>query len=442
MLVRSPNPFFDRLRVVIDALDPITASLFVIAAIAVAVLFFFSERRVEWLLLVVIASSALVGSSNDMIDNGASVLRWVGIAALVLAPLMTKGFDNPYRGSSLLFVMYAGVCFLCLFNSLDPAFQMQRGVLLLGTSIAIPSATAIGVKDTASAKRLYTNIGLFGSIVALVAAAQLPGQLGTAARFYGTAKGVPYFAIALGSLLPFMFLNAWQVDNRILKIFCLVTFVLGSIVLFFTAQRAGTIAGLIGIAPMLLVLRTSQKIRIAIIVAIAAIGVAVWAGTSGLASFEYVSGRYSSNTGLSGRDAIWSMAWEHVSKNILIGHGTGGADLASQYLFHNSYLEVWYNGGILALICFVGALGRSAYIGSLLVRRGGQEFKKEMALSLGFIFGVCFVSFFEGVAAAGSTISVIVFLVATTILERRYQQFKLARMDMTSSADVDYAHPI
>jgi O-antigen ligase len=207
-----------------------------------------------------------------------------------------------------------------------------------------------------------------------------------------------------------------------MKALCWFIFVAGAAVLLFTAQRAGTLGGLISMLPMLLVLSRTQRVRIVVAGAVVSVGLLVWSGASGLSSLEYVAGRYSTQTGLSGRDFLWQMAWNFISRNIFMGHGSGGADLVTQDLFHNSYLEAWYNGGIVGFVAFLAALGRAIYVGFALLRRVDKDIKIEIALSFGFVLGVCFVGFFEGVVAGASTITVILLMVTTTIMERFYYE--------------------
>jgi O-antigen ligase len=111
-----------------------------------------------------------------------------------------------------------------------------------------------------------------------------------------------------------------------------------------------------------------------------------------------------------------------ISRDVLVGHGTGAAEVATRFLFHNAYLMVWYAGGLLGVGFFVAALARSIFVNMKLIMRRDQESRKEIALSLGLVLSVVFVSFFEGKAAGASTLTVIMYLVTAAVSESVYRR--------------------
>jgi O-antigen ligase len=414
------NPFWDRLRSLTGAMDPVTVALAGSVVVVAVVLLYLSKRRVEWILVGVVASAAFIGSFSATVDSVAAFVRWAGIGILTTIILVRR---TPFaRGSVLFFLIYAMIGFLFLYQSLDFGYQLQRGLLLIATSIAIPSTAAIIAKDGVSLKRLYLYIGIIGSLTAMMAAVQLPGHIGIAGRFTVNSMGVPAFAILLGSLLPFTFVAIWHGHNLLTRSFFILTFALGGICLLLTAQRAGTIAGLIALTPIVLGLSKSQRLWVAALIGVAAIVLVLWGGGLVDRNLEVIRNRYSLNAGMSNRDLIWADAYSRLSENFFAGRGTGAAENAFGESFHQSYLEAWFNAGPVGLLCFIAAQVRAVYVAWSLARRRGGQLKKESSLSLGIIRGFCFLSFFESTPAGASSISVILFLLTAAAMEICYQQ--------------------
>lgn len=399
----------------IDAWGWVGIAIAALAGIAFVVL---SRRRIEWLLVMVVSGAAFVGSSSDVVDVVASGIRWVGIGILFLLAIANRPLAalNP---SVAFFAGYAVLGFVFLLNAVEPLWQVQRSLLLLGTVLAVPWATASIVLDSRSAKRLFLKFGAIGIIVGVAAAIQIPSQLGAAARFGGISKGVPHFAVVLGSLLPFIWFAVLEQRSVASATSFFVLFSISALSLAMSAQRAGSIAGVIGIIAVTLGFGVSQFKMPAAFLVVLIITVASLLGEHSSAKVEYLQRRYSPDAGVSDRERIWSTAYEKVLQNPLIGYGIGSAEKTRGFStsFHSAYLEVWYNTGLVGGLLFVISFGRAAYVMIDLLRYSGEHVKAQAALCIGVVLSMSFVSLFESIAAGASTISVVLFLVVATAME-------------------------
>jgi O-antigen ligase len=426
----------DRIRVFLAETDPLVLGIFGFAAVGLSVFLVLSRRRIEWLLLLMVASSAFVGSSSAILDSIAALTRWGAIGLLVVIPLVRRG--PFYRGGVLLFMVYALCGFIFLLNAVSPEWQIQRALLLLAAVVAVPSSAIIAASDARSVKRLFMELGVIGCLVVLVSAVQLPAQLATVGRFTGASQGVPHYAMVLGSLIPFVFLGIWTYTNRVVRILFLGVFLIGAFCLLITAQRAGTLGGVIGITPLLIGLGLSKKIRIVAVGILGALIVLLVISNLDEARLKYIQSRYETKSGLSNRDVVWAEAFGMIMENVLVGHGTGAAEntRTSESSFHNAYLEAWFNGGLLGLLCFVGAQIRVLCVTFWLTRNGPMELRKEITLALGVVLGICFVGLFESSPAGASTILVLNFLVAAAVMESQYRIARTSKEQMQTSQPV------
>jgi O-antigen ligase len=423
----------DRIRVFLSETDPALLAVLGLAALGLVVFLILSPRRVEWLLLVMVTSSAFVGSSSAILDSVAALTRWAAIGLLFVIPLVRRG--PFFRGGVLLFVIHAICGFLFLLNAVSLEWQIQRALLLMATAVAVPSATIVAAGDSKSAKRLFMEIGVIGSVVVLVSAVQLPAQMATVGRFTGASQGVPHYAMVLGSLIPFVFLGMWGDTSRIVRTLYATMFLIGAFCLLITAQRAGTLGGVIGITPLLIALGLSKKIRIVVVGILGALIVFLVISNLDETRLKYIQSRYEPKSGLSNRDVVWAEAYGMIMENVLLGHGTGAAEntRTSESSFHNAYLEAWFNGGLLGLLCFVGAQLRVLYVTFWLGRYGPVELKKEITLASGVVLGICFVGFFESSPAGASTILVLTFLVVAAVMESQYRNMQASKAQSRST---------
>jgi O-antigen ligase len=395
-------PFLDA----INQLGTIGYILFI--AIGIVMVYLTFANRIDIMFALIVLSAAFVGSNIPMIDGLASVSRWVTMFLLLLAGVVKSRMKVSLGG--LLFWMYVLMGFAFLFNAVLFSWQFQRSMLLIIVTLGI--SFTYGDKSIGTYKNALLIIALCATVFSLVNIAFLPAQLNNPARFSGFVKGAPAFAMSLGSLLPFAFYGFLQSKKLLTKIICGVGFLAGAIVLFFTAQRAGTIAGVLGLLPLAFFVRQSKNFGWYLVLAI----VVIFAGqyflqNASTARLDYILSRYNVNAGLSSREGIWAAALNEIGKHPFTGKGFGAAELLVTNSFHNTYLEIWYNTGILGLLFFIGAQG---YYLLQIIRTIWTEKDPDkvamLALALGYFMGFLVLCMVESVGSGASNATLAIYI--------------------------------
>jgi O-antigen ligase len=292
--------------------------------------------------------------------------------------------------------------------------------LLFIVALAIPLAYS---NDTyKSLKQSLVTISVAATAYSLFNFITLPTSLSESARFAGYFKGAASFALVLGGLLPFTLWGLWRASNIPIRIVCGSGFVFGIVTLILTGQRAGTIAGLVGMVPLLLTLVQRKNIKwfVLLIVPPFLLGYTLLEHSS-LERVKFLSQRYSAESDLSGRPIIWKIALSEIDKSPLLGRGVGGAETVIINSFHNAYLEVWYNTGLLGLFLFLAAqfyfLFRIAYLGRIY---RDAEMRALLALALGYMMGFIVMCIFESVGAGASNINLILYLFLMVLVSNNH----------------------
>jgi O-antigen ligase len=256
------------------------------------------------------------------------------------------------------------------------------------------------------------NFSFAASIYSIINILQISTNLAEAARFAGTSKGAPAFALFLGGLLPFVFWGIWYSKSKILRIISVIGFTSGLITLVFTGQRTGTITGLISIIPMILLFFKEGRIKkLLTITALFCICAFIFRDLITPVKLNFLLNRYSINSGLSSRDLIWKVALNEILINPINGHGFGASEQVITSSFHNGFLEVWFNTGIVGLFFYccsllvflIHAVKQSFMAASF-------ESRVISSLAIGYIFGFIFSNLFESIGASSSSLNLLLFL--------------------------------
>ena len=384
-------------------------SFTILGILGLFLLYFMLPEKIYGLMFLLALSAAFVGSSISFVGDVCTLIRWVIILLLLMSGILFGKVKLSI--GVLLFWGYGLLGFASLLNSISPLWQFQRGMLLLMVALAIP--IAYGDKPYPVYKLSLVSIAIVGSIFSIYNFIPLQSQLGDAARLTGLARSASNFSMDLGGLLPFIYWGLWKSDSKWIRIFCGVGFLLGIITLALSGQRAGAIAGLVGLIP-LIVLTISKREGIKKVflffgvTAVVCYLILQWAGTDRL---DFLTGRYSINEGASGRVLIWEFALSEIDKNIFMGHGIGAAETVFPSSFHNAYLEIWFNAGIFGLVFYIAAQVYFFYrIVVSWFRYKSVEVRSILALGMGYMLGFVGLCFVESVGAAASTLNVILYL--------------------------------
>ena len=391
---------------IISHLSPVEI-LFITIAGAFA-FYFFLAKQYHVIIFILALSASLVGTTIPIIANIAALCRWLSILML----LMTGFLQSRIKVSLgvLLFWGYIVLGVIFLFRAVQLTWQLQRGILLLLVAAAIPLAYSV---ETYKSLRLsLISISIVAAIYSLLNFVSLPSQLDEAIRYSGFSKGAPTFVIILGSLLPFTLWGLWRIDRKVIQIACGLGLLLGIITLIFSGQRTGTVAGIISLIPLILAFPKRKTIGWSVLVLIVLLLLAyVLLQQTSAERLNFLLRRYSLEAGLSLRNIIWSTALSEIAKTPFLGRGIGAAETVISSSFHNAYLEVWYNTGIVGLFLFLAS--QLYFFYRIFYLRGitkDPEIKSFLALALGYMMGFTVISIFESIGAGASNLSLILYL--------------------------------
>lgn len=383
--------------------------ILVLGIVGFFTLYWFVKQKIHYLSLILILSAAFNGSTIPIIDNLASLTRWI-----ILFIFFGLGFlQRKLRISIGILLWWAyvflGVIFVLRANYL--LWQFQRSVLLLMVSIAIPF-TFSGF-NYQKFRQSFAAISVAASVFSVVNFLPFADSLVNPARFQGYLKGAATFAVVLGGLLPFMFWGLLKGQSRLIKMICLGGFICGFITLAFTGQRTGTIAGFISIIPIILLTLVSRRrvIWIIFIIILLSFLSSYFIKQTSLERINFLLFRYSASSGLSYREIIWRAAVAEIAQNPYVGWGVGAAETVISASFHNAYLEVWFNTGWLGLACFLFSQLYFTWRGIYLILFGrNNEVKPILAVSVGYLVSFMLMGLVESTGATASSVNLILFL--------------------------------
>ncbi|MEJ2598058.1 MAG: O-antigen ligase family protein [Anaerolineales bacterium] len=366
-------------------------------------------------MFVLILSAAMVGTAIPIVEDIASLVRWLALFLLLFSGLLFSRFRISI--GMLFFWGYVYLGFVFLFRSTAFVWQFQRGMLLLIVAIAIP--VAFSKRSYQVYKTALVLIAVAGTIFAFINLITIPGSLNNPIRFIGYAKTAPFFAVTLGGLLPFSFWGLWNAKTKIVKTACGIGFITGTAALLISGQRTGTVAGLIALIPLgYSIIRHKKKIGVfSLLIILLFFSISYLLLNSSSDRISFLLSRYSLNAGLSNRDLIWQAALSKISINPILGEGIGASERVISSSFHNAYLEVWYNTGFIGLLLFIISqiifFFRIIYLNKLIT---DPEKKSIVALALGYMLGFSVSCVFESLGAGASTMNLLLYLFLGTLI--------------------------
>lgn len=366
------------------------------------------NKKVHWLFFFLTLGGAFVGSSIPLLADLSSLSRWIMLFLLLVSGLIFSRIK--ISTGMLFFIGYAFVGFVAVLSAKDIIWQAQRGILLLIVSISI--AIAYGDKSLSIYKLSFSAIAVAATLFSVYGFIPLQSQLSFGSRYFENFKAAPYFAMTLGGVLPFTYWGLWKGDTKFFRLFCCVGFVLGVVTLFFSGQRAGTIAGFLGLIPLLLTTFKKREHRVAIfILPVVFLVIVAFTQFAGSEKINFLVSRYSLDINLSNREFIWDRALSEISKNPFWGQGIGASETVISSSFHNTYLEVWFNSGILGLLLYLFAQFYFLYRIILLWQiNQDADLKSLLALGAGYMGGFIALCMVESVGASASTLNLLLYI--------------------------------
>jgi len=366
-------------------------------------------KRISGLMFILVLSASLASTNIPVIDVVASLVRWLSLLLLLGAGVLSKAITISW--GLLLFWGYVLGGLISMFWARSIAWQLQRGLLLVVAFAAI--SVAHGTRSYRTHRATLELIAIAGVVFALLNAASLPGQLTDPSRFTGFAKTAPALAVVLGGLLPFVFWGVGSARSTLVRAIMCLGFVSGTVALMFSGQRAGTVAGFVGLIPLLLATKPNRKnLAGAALLAIVLLAAGIFlAGNASEEKLDFLLSRYRFDAGLSNRDVIWRAALDEISQNPVLGHGIGAAEWVISSSFHSTYLEIWFNAGLLGLVLFMASqacfLLRIRHLSRMAT---DPEIRSILALALGYMLGFIVLCVFESLGAGISNLNMILYL--------------------------------
>ncbi len=340
------------------------------------------------LVALFVAALMFSGAAVLSLDAGSTLFRWTIIFALALTCI--RGMRSP----GLPAIMLGAVGFLALLSGLRgqfPLYSIQRSILLMVAALPMAAAIAHHLRTVNDVTRLLKMFLWAAGLYAVLGMAFLP-SLRAGTRFAGGFRGAPLFIMTGGMLIPFVLWGAIRERAGVTRWYCVIVLICIGLICVISAQRTGAFAGFIGCLPLLIRFRFKKILAGTGLVLLAGVAVYVFAVLVPEQA-AYVVERFWS-TELSGRREIWAHGLALCLDAPWLGHGIGGLGEATG--FHNAYLAVWYNGGLLALVIFTGAYLIMCFRSFKLIRlRVGAEINDIGRLFLGLSLACLATSFFE-----------------------------------------------
>ena len=388
---------------------------FSITLLIVTVIFYsFLINRTDLIVFFIVLCASFVGTTIPLIENIASFIRWLSIAFLLIASvgreklIISPGF--------LLFWAYVGIGGVFLYRAVNLDWQWQRTILLVVVVFTIPFA--FSSKKFDSVKSSMTAICIAGVVYCAVNFIILPAHLSEGSRFSGYSSSAAAFSLVLCGFLPFMLWGSFNANGFMIRYISGGGFVFGFITLLLSGQRTGTIAGLISIIPLLfLFFRQKKFVSFLLIFTFIFFLIGLVSLGDYFDKIDFLDRRYSQESGLSGRLDIWEKALHEIDKDPILGRGIGASENVIENSFHNAYLEVWYNSGILGLLLYLSAIGyffvRVIFV---MKRLQSKENNPIFKLAFGYMIGFILINIFESIGAGATNLNLFLFLFLGSII--------------------------
>jgi len=416
--------FFSRIRSFSEAFGPGgTLALVILALVITAITLWRGTGLVLFILFITYSVGAITQGGVLFVST---MVRWACLFLLGIGFL--KEFHLP-KPSMFLFFFYALLAVLFIAFSPYPTIAIQQGALLIMTVICVTIASNSYIKSEENIRRIFKMGIVAGGVWTLVSAAFIGEFMYSAdTRFVaeGTA-GTGTIAYAGAFFAPMIVWGVLQKRDflwRILSATVIIPFVF---LLLLTGMRSA-IFGMLGIAIFPLLFMRGKPLKACIQVGVI---ILLFAGSLVIISIlmpaksEYLIGRIF-DTSTTGRSHVWKAVFAYVLRNPFIGHGIAAAGIDGIRVFglqfHNSYLAIWYNTGIIGLLSVLMFLGIYFLKSFQLIRIAPTEEIGDFArIAFGYMLGIAAMNMMESSLAGPGRISVTMLLIMAVMVDRLKQ---------------------
>lgn len=395
------------------------AVLLVLGAIAALFLFL---RGAGFSLLLLLVSYSLIFVQFGGLNVVAFFARALALAFLALSAL--RGLTSP-GWPAMAFFVYAALGVVFSFNAGDVFWSLQNGALLLVTVIALTFGLARYLKGYPQVYRIFHMLVVAGAVWSAISLifirefASGGGQRFTA----GSMVNATNYAVSGALLFPFMLWAALERGGRLWRLVGVFGVLVIPLCLFLSGTRTAVAVSLIASAPLFLRSGVGRTLRIWVSVAVLGVALLLFGryllqdqGT------EYLSSRLTS-TSLTGRDVLWANGWQVCMESPVLGRGIGAnssipADRGHRG-FHNAYLSIWCNVGLVGLLLLLAALFRQTLMAFVNIRRAADPVGKDaMRLAFGFLMATLAMGMFADSFASPSNATIAMLLMMVTLVNR------------------------
>lgn len=333
---------------------------------------------------------------SDFINGLALAGRFMLILFLVAYAFLNKKHRGRFSPAAFFLLLLPIAMILNSGRAYDPVDAFSGGILFLLMFLGIVIGGQKILADTRGRNTFVITLSIFAIIMACVQIPYLGTSSGRLEGIFENVVGLMTVGTMGVVILTWAAMNqrVWSYKFFFYGVFAALTLIL----LVLTAGRTALVTVVIGIF-VIIARKVRRNILVLLIVSafVAPVGLKIITSFSG---FEQVKNKLFTQES-SGREYLFSLAWNEISKKPLFGWGTdmafakGEIEAGNQY--HNSYLMFAVDHGIpfalMVLILFVWLPIR----GLVLMRKCPTEEMKNMAnLSSSFLVGFTFSNFLGG----------------------------------------------
>ena len=384
--------------------------------------------RARLLALTFLFIAMCFSSLEEPFETVFVAIRWICLICLV--PLGIQGFSK--QGYGVWFMcLYAMLVLIFSVRAFNVFWSLQRSIalllLIIGASGSLQSVIDKGIRF----ESLFKGIAIMGTIWAVLNILPFGTFLGTytAERYAGVGTSVGYNSLVMGLLFPFTIWGVLHQWPRTWRIISGITAIVLVILMLFVATRGGAFLALIASIPILLHF-SFKRFAIGMLLLMLIIGASAFIlQKASHKQQQFILRRYAGKSELgvtTGRAFYWKIGLRECLKSPFLGHGSGTGIVPGErskkgggITLHNSYLSVWYEGGIISVIAFVFTFVITIRRGILAIIRSRHdpEFQLLARTMLGITLGLAAFGMVESTLAGATNILVGMHLLAIILIQ-------------------------
>jgi O-antigen ligase len=420
-------PIFERFQQIMESPYAGIAVFALFMGIAAMVIMMVTQSYRSLLFILMVGQA--FSTSGGLTQGILTLMRFAAMLAILI--LAFRGLGR-IRAVPAIMILYATYLLMLTPMTGDIfLWSMQRAVGLFVLAVGIAGATAAYAID-------YDRIRKTMAVIVVVAIAwacvnlAFGGAGGTErgsgqARFVGVATRTGGIAEIGGVLTPFLLWGFLQPFKRFYRYVCLIAFMICIPMLVYIGQRIGLFSAFIGMLP-LIAMRLGVK-RL--------VGGGVILLASGFLTFQLVQildphlrdflmKKYVTEvTDTSGRAVRWEVLFQACLSAPMVPHGCGASSVFNKIHFggeaHNSYLNIWYDGGFQAVVMWLVLMAITVWrCMKLLATRISQTAKETVRLLMGTMAGLAALAFFESSLDSPTNLNIGLFLLTLSLVDRMY----------------------